>query len=92
MPVLILAACGGDTTETEPTQTPEPPPTPVPEPTSAPADPTPSSSKNPILPTVPVPLDEPNVDNIAARKLARAGIRTNRIRGTDPGSPIANRA
>ena len=98
MPVLILAACGGDTTETEPTQTPEPPPTqalsstpeptPVPEPTSAPIDPTPSSSENPILPTVPVPLDEPNVDNIAARKLARAGIRTNRIRGLTLVAPL----
>ena len=27
LPVMVLAACGGDTTETEPTQTPEPPPT-----------------------------------------------------------------
>ena len=98
MPVLILAACGGDTTETEPTQTPEPPPTqalsptpvptPVPEPTSAPIDPTPSSSENPILPTVPVPLDEPNVGNIAARKLARAGIRTNLIRGLTLVAPL----
>ena len=98
MPVLILEACGGDTTETEPTQTPEPPPTqapspstvptPVPEPTSAPADPTPSSSENPILPTVPVPLDEPNVGNIAARKLARAGIRTNLIRGLTLVAPL----
>ena len=98
LPVLILEACGGDTTETEPTQTPEPPPTqapspspvptPVPEPTSAPADPTPSSSENPILPTVPVPLDEPNVGNIAARKLARAGIRTNLIRGLTLVAPL----
>ena len=98
MPVLIFEACGGDTTETEPTQTPEPPPTqapspstvptPVPEPTSAPADPTPSSSENPILPTVPVPLDEPNVGNIAARKLARAGIRTNLIRGLTLVAPL----
>ena len=98
LPVLILAACGGDTTETEPTQTPEPPPTqalsptpvptPVSEPTSAPIDPTPSSSENPILPTVPVPLDEPNVGNIAARKLARAGIRTNRIRGLTLVAPL----
>ena len=98
LPVLILAACGGDTTESEPTQTPKPKPTqalsptpeptPVPEPTSAPIDPTPSSSENPILPTVPVPLDEPNVDNIAARKLARAGIRTNRIRGLTLVAPL----
>ena len=99
LPVLILAACGGDTTETEPTQTPEPSPTqalsptpeptPVPEPTRPPAEPTPSSStKNPILPTVPVPLEEPNVDNIAARKLARAGIRTNLIRGLTLAAPL----
>ena len=98
LPVLVLAACGGDTTETEPTQTPEPPltqvlsptpePTPVPEPTSAPVVPTPFSSENPILPTVPVPLDEPTVDNIAARKLAGAGIRTNIIRGLTLVAPL----
>ena len=91
VPVLVLAACGGESTETEstptaepaPTQAPSPTtePTPTPEPTTAPATPTPSAtSENPILPTVPVPLDEPNIDNINARKLARAGVRTNLIR------------
>ena len=101
MPVLVLAACGGDATESEPTQTPKPAPTqalaptpgptstPVPEPTSVPTDPTPSTtSENPILPTVPVPLEEPNVDNINARKLARAGIRTNLIRGLTLVAPL----
>ena len=101
MPVFVLAACGGGATDSEPTQTPEPAPTqappptpeststPVPEPTSAPAAPTPSStSENPILPTVPVPLDEPTVDNITARKLARAGVRTNLIRGLTLAAPL----
>ena len=99
MPVLVLAACGGDATDSETTPTaepeptqalsPTPEPTPVPEPTSAPADPTPASpAENPILPTVPVPLEEPTVDNIAARKLARAGIRTNLIRGLTLVAPL----
>ena len=101
MPVFVLAACGGDATDSEPTQapeptrtqapspTPEPTPTPVPEPTTAPATPAPSStSENPILPTVPVPLEEPNVDNINARKLARAGVRTNLIRGLTLVAPL----
>ena len=106
LPVLILAACGGDTTDSDPTSIPEepaptqaPPPTPKPtaapeltsepEPTSPPATPTPSAtSENPILPTVPVPLDEPNVANIAARKLARAGIRANMIRGLTLDAPL----
>ncbi|MDE2823878.1 MAG: hypothetical protein OXK79_10280 [Chloroflexota bacterium] len=97
--VLVLVACGGDATDSDPTATaepaptqapsPTPDPTPVPEPTSAPAAPTPSStSENPILPTVPVPLEEPTVDNIAARKLARAGIRTNLIRGLTLVAPL----
>lgn len=101
MPVFVLAACGGDATDTEPTPTaepaptqalsptPEPTPTPVPEPTSVPVDPTPpAASENPILPTVPVPLEEPNIDNINARKLARAGIRTNLIRGLTLVAPL----
>ncbi len=99
LPVLVLAACGGDSTETEPTQAPEPSPTQAPsptavptptsEPTSAPSTPTPSStSENPILPTVPVPLEEPNVENITARKLARAGIRANIIRGLTLVAPL----
>ena len=99
LPVLVLAACGGDATDSETTPTaepeptqalsPTPEPTPVPEPTSAPADPTPTSAaENPILPTVPVPLEEPTVDNIAARKLARAGIRTNLIRGLTLVAPL----
>ncbi len=97
--VLVLAACGGDATDSDPTATaesaptqdasPTPDPTPVPEPTSAPATPTPSStSENPILPTVPVPLEEPNIDNINARKLARAGVRTNLIRGLTLTAPL----
>lgn len=106
LPVFILAACGGDTTDSDPTSIPEDPPptqaappppeptaapepTPTPEPTSPPATPTPSStSENPILPTVPVPLEEPNVENIAARKLARAGIRANMIRGLTLVAPL----
>ena len=100
MPVLVLAACGGDATDSDPTPTaepatptqapsPTPEPTPVPEPTSAPATPTPSAtSENPILPTVPVPLEEPTVDNITARKLARAGVRTNLIRGLTLAAPL----
>lgn len=99
LPALVLAACGGDSADSEPTQTPvpaptqapspTPEPTPAPEPTSAPATPTPAStSENPILPTVPVPLDEPNVENIAARKLARAGIRSNLIRGLTLVAPL----
>ncbi len=99
VPVLVLAACGGESTETESTPTaepaptqapsPTPEPTPGPEPTSAPATPTPSTtSENPILPTVSVPLDEPNIDNINARKLARAGVRTNLIRGLSLVAPL----
>ena len=105
LPVLILAACGDDSTDSEPDSTPEPvptqadsptpeptaapEPTPEPEPTSAPSTPTPpSTSENPILPTVPVPLEEPNVENIAARKLARAGIRANMIRGLTLVAPL----
>lgn len=97
VPVLVVAACGGDATDSEPTataepaptQAPTPEPTPVPEPTSAPATPTPAStSENPILPTVPVPLEEPNIDNINARKLARAGVRTNLIRGLTLVAPL----
>ena len=99
MPVLVLAACGGDATESEPTATaepaptqalsPTPSPTSTPEPTSAPSTPTPvSTSENPILPTVPVPLEEPNIDNINARKLARAGVRTNLIRGLTLVAPL----
>lgn len=99
MPVLVLVACGEDATDSEPTATvdpsptqalsPTPDPTSTPEPTSAPATPTPAStSENPILPTVPVPLEEPNIDNINARKLARAGVRTNLIRGLTLVAPL----
>lgn len=105
LPVLILAACGGDTTDGEPTSIPEPvptqadpptpkptaapDPTPVPEPTSEPATPTPAStSENPILPTVPVPLEEPTIGNVTARKLARAGIRANMIWGLTLVAPL----
>ena len=37
---------------------------------------------------MPVPLEEPNVDNINARKLARAGVRTNLIRGLTLVAPL----
>ena len=58
MPVMVLAACGGDTTETEPTQTPEPPPTQVPISSSVPTAisdavslSTPTPSPVPTVPT-----------------------------------------
>ncbi len=97
LPVFILAACGGDTTDSDPTSIPEEPPPASPEPTTPPeptstpeptSPPTASTSENPILPTVPVPLDEPNIDNITARKLARAGIRANMIRGLTLDAPL----
>ena len=55
-----------------------PPPTPTP----------PAASENPILPTGPVSLDEPTVGSISAKKLARAGIRTNVIRGLTLTAPL----
>ena len=99
LPVMVLAACGGDATDSDPTATaepaptqapsPTPKPTSTPEPTAAPSTPTPSStSENPILPAESVPLDEPTVDVITARKLARAGIRTNLIRGLTLVTPL----
>ena len=101
MPVLVLAACGGDAAEGEPTPTAEPPspralsptpePTSTPEPTPSPSTPTPTppaASENPILPTGPVSLDEPTVGSISAKKLARAGIRTNVIRGLTLTAPL----
>ena len=101
VPVLVLAGCGGDAAEGEPTPAAEPPspralsptpePTSTPEPTPAPFTPTPTlpaASENPILPTGPVSLDEPTVGSISAKKLARAGIRTNVIRGLTLTAPL----
>ncbi len=92
LPVLFLAACGGDGGQSGAPPTAEPPPaqapttapesthTPVPEPTIEPTPSPTSVSENPILPTVTVPLEEPSVDNMVARRLARAGVRANTIR------------